>query len=160
MKFTLASEADTGHLAAVVAQALDAPCVVALCGPLGAGKTTWVRALLRALGHEGVVPSPTYTLVEPYRTHAHTVYHVDLYRMQDEAEFEALGLREHFDGQALVLIEWPERCPELLARADLVLRLVAEGTGERRGGELEARSVCGEQLLARVLAQKSTVLAG
>ncbi len=150
MKFALASQEETEQFAAAFAQALTEPCVVGLRGDLGAGKTTWARALLRELGHDGVVPSPTYTLVEPYQAGGFSVYHVDLYRMQDEAEFEALGLREHLDGQALMLIEWPERCPELAARADVVLRLETGESAENRVGEIKTCSACGEALLARL----------
>ena len=151
MEFPLPSLDDTERLASKVAEALDSPCVIALSGPLGAGKTTWVRALLQALGHDGVVPSPTYTLVEPYRisAFAFAVYHVDLYRMQSDAEFEALGLREHLDEETVMLIEWPERCPELLEYADLVLQFATKGAGDHREVMLKGCGLCGNRLLAR-----------
>lgn len=148
MLFDFATQDQTEGHAAATARALDAPCVFALRGPLGAGKTTWVRAFLRALGHDGVVPSPTYTLVEPYETGGMKVWHVDLYRLQDPLELEALGVRELLDGNAVMLVEWPERWPEIEARSDISLdfrhgdsesarQLKVDGTSKRGQGLLE-----------------------
>ncbi|MCC5868098.1 MAG: tRNA (adenosine(37)-N6)-threonylcarbamoyltransferase complex ATPase subunit type 1 TsaE [Gammaproteobacteria bacterium] len=95
--------------------------LVALQGPLGAGKTTLARGLLRGLGHDARVPSPTYTLVEPYVVEGLRVHHLDLYRLADEAELMFLGISDWIDEPGLTLIEWPERAPQLLARADLCL---------------------------------------
>jgi tRNA threonylcarbamoyladenosine biosynthesis protein TsaE len=100
---------------------------VLLEGDLGAGKSTFARALIRAMGHEGAVPSPTYTLVEPYDLPGGSVYHVDLYRVSDEEELHFLGWNELEDGFRLV--EWPDRAPELAAGADLRLDLSYSGTG-------------------------------
>ncbi len=98
--------------------------VVALSGDLGAGKTTFARGILRALGWAGEVPSPTFTLVQPYDT-TPEVWHVDLYRLNDARDADALGL---FDTDAALLIEWPERLgPRLPADA---LRLHLGGAGE------------------------------
>jgi tRNA threonylcarbamoyladenosine biosynthesis protein TsaE len=103
--------------------------VVFLHGPLGAGKTTLVRGLLRALGVTGAVRSPTYTLVEPYDTKGARVLHVDLYRLADSSELESLGIREMLDGDTLLLVEWPERAPNALPGADLHLTLAHAGDG-------------------------------
>jgi len=109
---------------------------VHLLGDLGAGKTTLVRATLRALGHDGRVRSPTYTLVEPYALTnvggaALSVYHFDLYRFADPAEWEEAGFREYFDAGAVCLIEWPQRAHGLLGVPDLVFELELEGDGRR-----------------------------
>ncbi|MDX1606983.1 MAG: tRNA (adenosine(37)-N6)-threonylcarbamoyltransferase complex ATPase subunit type 1 TsaE [Candidatus Competibacterales bacterium] len=104
----LPDTAATEALGAALAARLPVPALVGLRGDLGAGKTTLVRGLLRALGHQGAVKSPTYTLVEPYELAGQRVLHCDLYRLGDPEELEYLGLREEF-GQALVLVEWPER---------------------------------------------------
>jgi tRNA threonylcarbamoyladenosine biosynthesis protein TsaE len=101
--------------------------LVLLEGELGAGKSTLARAMIRTLGHEGPVPSPTYTLVEPYEFDGFSVYHIDLYRIADEEELEFLGFSDLADG--LRLIEWPERAPALLADADLVIHLAYAGAG-------------------------------
>lgn len=121
--------------------------IVLLEGELGAGKSTLARALLHALGHTGPVPSPTYTLVEPYELGGRQVYHVDLYRLTGPHELAALGWSELDDG--LLLIEWPERAPSLAQRADLCIRLRYAGTG--RTAELCARSPRGARLLDPVM---------
>jgi tRNA threonylcarbamoyladenosine biosynthesis protein TsaE len=107
--------------------------LLGLAGDLGAGKTTWARALLRGLGHTGRVPSPTYTLLEPYRLDGLTVVHLDLYRLADERELENLGIRDWLAEPATwVVVEWPERAPGLLARCDVLLTLADTGGGRRR----------------------------
>lgn len=115
-------------------------------GELGAGKSTFARALIHAMGHRGAVPSPTYTLVEPYELPGRTVYHVDLYRVSDEEELRYLGWAEIEDGMRLV--EWPERAPELLASADLQLDLSYAKSG--RNAEFSALSARGAELLQQL----------
>jgi tRNA threonylcarbamoyladenosine biosynthesis protein TsaE len=106
---------------------------VQLIGDLGAGKTTLVRATLRALGHSGRVRSPTYTLVEPYSLATETgpieLYHFDLYRFADPAEWADAGFREYFDAGAICLVEWPQRAGGLLGVPDLEFTLEQEGEG-------------------------------
>jgi tRNA threonylcarbamoyladenosine biosynthesis protein TsaE len=106
---------------------------VQLIGDLGAGKTTLVRATLRALGHAGRVRSPTYTLVEPYSLATETgpleLYHFDLYRFADPAEWADAGFREYFDAGAICLVEWPQRAGGLLGVPDLEFTLEQEGEG-------------------------------
>lgn len=109
------------------------PLVIGLRGDLGAGKTTWVRALLRGLGHAGRVPSPTYTLLEHYPVGGLVVVHLDLYRLATETELENLGLRDWLEEPATwVLVEWPERAPHLEARCDLLLEIADLGADARR----------------------------
>jgi tRNA threonylcarbamoyladenosine biosynthesis protein TsaE len=106
---------------------------VQLNGDLGMGKTTLVRATLRALGHAGRVRSPTYTLVEPYSLATETgpleLYHFDLYRFADPAEWADAGFREYFDAGAICLVEWPQRAGGLLGVPDLEFTLEQEGEG-------------------------------
>ncbi|MGI9258006.1 MAG: tRNA (adenosine(37)-N6)-threonylcarbamoyltransferase complex ATPase subunit type 1 TsaE [Gammaproteobacteria bacterium] len=99
--------------------------LIGLQGPLGSGKTTWVRGMLSGLGYAGRVPSPTYTLVEQYPLDNLTVIHADLYRLDAGADrdLDALGIRDWLAREATwVLVEWPERSPSLLANADLSIR--------------------------------------
>src|ERR1700688_781828 len=104
------------------AAAAGAGAVVYLRGELGAGKSTCVRSLLRALGVAGAVRSPTYTLVETYELAGLTCVHVDLYRLQTHTEVDELGLRDLVD-PCLLLVEWPEKGGAALPPADLDLLL-------------------------------------
>jgi tRNA threonylcarbamoyladenosine biosynthesis protein TsaE len=133
----LRSEAELVDFAGAVARAWHAaacfPLIVGLHGHLGAGKTTWVRALLRGLGYEGRVPSPTYTLLEHYSIGSLVIVHLDLYRLTSETELENLGLRDSLDQPSTwVLVEWPERAPQLAARSDVRLELADSGESSRR----------------------------
>ncbi|MFQ5608679.1 MAG: tRNA (adenosine(37)-N6)-threonylcarbamoyltransferase complex ATPase subunit type 1 TsaE [Woeseiaceae bacterium] len=149
MKVFLADESATVAFAAALHSALpDDPAgwTVLLEGPLGAGKSTLARALIRSMGHEGAIPSPTYTLVEPYALAGTSVYHVDLYRVSDEEELRFLGWNELDDGFRLV--EWPDRAPGLTAGADLHIALDYEGPG--RNVTVAGLSERGEALAARL----------
>jgi len=119
---------------------------ILLQGELGAGKSTFARAMLRSLGHEGLVPSPTYTLVEPYTLAAYSVYHIDLYRITCADELEFLGWSDLQDG--LKLVEWPERAPRLLKLADIQIELRYEDEG--RAADLKGLSERGSKVLAGV----------
>ncbi|TRW14686.1 tRNA (adenosine(37)-N6)-threonylcarbamoyltransferase complex ATPase subunit type 1 TsaE [Glacieibacterium frigidum] len=117
-------EVELERTAAALAQVLRPGDIVALSGDLGAGKTGFARGVLRGLGWTGEVPSPTFTLVQPYDT-TPEVWHVDLYRLDDPRDADALGLLET---DAVLLIEWPERLGARLP-AD-ALRLRIDGAGE------------------------------
>ncbi len=142
----LDTAAATEWLGARLARVLAPGCVMYLHGELGAGKTTLARGLLHRLGHRGTVKSPTYTLVEPYQIGEWWLFHWDLYRLADPEELEYLGLRDQIDGEAVLLIEWPERGRGELPAADLEVTL--DYAGEGRACRLEARSPVGQAMLA------------
>jgi tRNA threonylcarbamoyladenosine biosynthesis protein TsaE len=116
-------------LGEILGRALSAPMVVYLSGQLGMGKTTLARGILRAFGHRGAVKSPTYTLVEPYEFDGTTLYHFDLYRLGDPEELEYMGIRDYFDTESIVLVEWPDRGRGFLPPADLGIRIERSGNG-------------------------------
>lgn len=141
-------EAATLALGARIAEILEGGLTVWLQGDLGAGKTTLVRGLLRGLGHQGKVKSPTYTLVEPYVISGLYLYHFDLYRFVDPEEWDAAGFRDYFNAQSVCLVEWPDKAAGLLPAADIEIALVLDGTG--RSAVISAHSRLGKQCLERL----------
>jgi len=149
MRLFLEDEAATTALAERFAAALpESPSglTVLLVGELGAGKSTFARGLIRAMGHKGPVPSPTYTMVEPYHLSSGIVYHVDLYRVSSEEELRFLGWNELDDG--LRLVEWPDRAPELANSADIRITLSYDKDG--RSVQIDALSAQGHELIADI----------
>ena len=141
----LADEAATLAFGARLARELTPGLTFYLEGDLGAGKTTLVRGLLRALGHSGRVKSPTYTLVETYSLPAFELYHFDLYRLHDPREWLDAGFRDVSGGQAVSLIEWPEKAAGWLPPPDVVVRLRIDD--DSRDAECEAASPRGARYL-------------
>jgi len=158
LTFALVDEGATVALAAAIAGHLRPGLSVHLSGPLGAGKTTLVRALLRALGETGRVRSPTFTLIETYRAGGFDLAHLDLYRFEHADELVQAGFEEYLGGTIITLIEWPERAQPLLPRPDLTIALSTvalsslSSTHDRSDGArralLTGHSPSGEALVA------------
>ncbi len=148
----LHEEAGTIALGAALARALQPGLTIYLHGDLGAGKTALTRAMLHALGHEGHVKSPTYTLAEPYALaiagQTVNVIHFDLYRMASAEEFLDAGFREYFNHQTICVVEWPEKAEEVLPPPDLSISLAVAGEG--RDVELQSLSEQGVECLNRL----------
>ncbi|WP_425511182.1 tRNA (adenosine(37)-N6)-threonylcarbamoyltransferase complex ATPase subunit type 1 TsaE [sulfur-oxidizing endosymbiont of Gigantopelta aegis] len=188
-------------LGSQLAKAIIPGVILYLDGDLGAGKTTLVRGFLRALGHEGAVKSPTFTVVEPYMLEndilennliynynelegeakvehtnvfqssisknsisqnsifqnniAQKIYHFDLYRLNDPEELEYLGIRDYLDGQAIALIEWPEKGYGVLPRADITIKITHLSQG--RKVELLSQSDIGAAIVAKLISNDSPV---
>jgi tRNA threonylcarbamoyladenosine biosynthesis protein TsaE len=141
-------EATRAYAAELAAHPAIADAFIELHGDLGAGKTTFVRHLLRALGVNERIKSPTYTVMEPHETPAGlAVYHFDFYRFNDPREWEDAGFRDVFAGPGLKLAEWPEKAGALLPQADLVMRIEADAD-EARHVALHAQTPRGMELLA------------
>ena len=163
-QYALSSADETREYGARLGRALfnmpvSQPIVIFLSGELGAGKTTLVAGLLRAVGVLGPIRSPTYTLIEPYELATLDVYHLDLYRLGDARELEMLALRDLLQPGAVLLVEWAERAEGALPAPDLVLSLCypdADDSGlaaveERRIVHATARTPIGESLVDKLL---------
>ncbi|OPH37770.1 ADP-binding protein [Moraxella lacunata] len=136
----LKDETDTERLANALAK-INPTGSLWLSGDLGAGKTTFTRYLLRALGHTGAVKSPTYTLVEPYNINGKPVYHADLYRLNDPEELDFIGFFEYFDEpNSLVIIEWASRAESILPKPDITINIT------RQADESRAVEIVGTEL--------------
>lgn len=149
----LPDEAAVTTLARHLAPLLGQGGVIHLHGDLGAGKTTFARALIGALGVTGRIKSPTYALIESYRCPGLVIHHLDLYRIADPGELEWLGLDELQAETSLVLVEWPERGGDALPAADLRLSLAHAEPG--RCLRAQAGSPRGEAWLAGISAAAS-----
>jgi tRNA threonylcarbamoyladenosine biosynthesis protein TsaE len=142
-------------MAEAVKQQLDAiratGLQINLSGDLGAGKTAWVRAMLRGLGVKDLVKSPTYALLEPYTVSSLDFYHFDFYRLKEPGEFGGTGFRELFGPGRVCAVEWPERAGPRLPTADISITLTVDGEG--RLATISTASELGETCLSSVMAE-------
>jgi tRNA threonylcarbamoyladenosine biosynthesis protein TsaE len=144
----LPAESDTLTFGKALAAALEPGLVVYLSGELGAGKTTLARGILRGLGYEGRVKSPSYALVEPYIFSRLYLYHFDFYRFAEPRELEEAGFREHFNTESVCLVEWPEKAAGIVPPADLRITITTQGSG--RLLEIDADTETGRRCLKRL----------
>jgi len=140
-----ATAAFATQLAAALTRANLNACI-ALHGDLGAGKTTFVRHLLRALGVTGRIKSPTYAVVEPYSVAAGEVWHFDFYRFSDPREWEDAGFRDIFASAGLKLCEWPQNAAGVMPTPDLELNIAVD-EDEQRQVTINALNPRGQELL-------------
>ncbi len=153
--FEIADDLQMQQLGASLCRAVIAPCQINLSGNLGAGKTTFTRGFICATAYEGLVKSPTYTLIEPYVLADFHLYHIDLYRLSDPEELEFLGIREMFEDDSILIVEWPELGRGVLPVPDIELnieyageaRVVGMSSVSDKGGEILSRIVLSESLL-------------
>ena len=153
-----ALEAALGPGRAGAAADPDGAVIVGLAGGLGAGKTALARAALRALGVEGTVRSPTYTLAEPYETRIGPVWHLDLYRIADPGELECVAVRDLVSESAACLVEWPERGRGGLPEPDCLLSIAPAGGG--RGLRIGWSTARGRAIGSRMLAPVGSEVIG
>lgn len=142
---TLATEAELHALAQRFANIVRKGTVIFLHGDLGAGKTSFVRGFLFALGYKGKVKSPTFTLLEPYQFAHQQIYHFDLYRIVDAEELHHIGISEYFTDESICFIEWPERGFPILPVADLDCYI--EIVGNQRKFTMIAKTPRGEDII-------------
>lgn len=141
---------DCEKLAKQFASCLKAPAVLTFRGEIGTGKTTFIRALLRAQGIDTAIKSPTFSLVETYQCQDLQIHHFDLYRIQDEVELEYIGFRDYFDDSSIFCVEWPEKAPNSLLKVDLQFTLLLSDEGSRKM-QISALTDLGETILSSVV---------
>ncbi len=152
MHLVISSPEEMEVFAAGCARHLRSGFKLYLQGELGAGKTTFVRGLLRGFDYKGIVKSPTYTLVENYQAASRPIYHFDLYRLATPSELADIGYRDYFDGHSICLVEWPERGKEWLPDPDLLIEIGIDQT--RRIVDCIAHSAEGEAYLKQLIVAK------
>ena len=147
---TLNQESDTVALGGMVAGSITTGASIYLEGDLGAGKTTFTRGFVQSLGYDGIVKSPTYTLVESYNLNNFTVYHFDLYRLSDPEELEYIGIRDYFDRNSVCLIEWPDKGEGVLPPPDLIIRISYDDRNIGRTVEFIAETDIGAGIVGKL----------
>lgn len=135
------NEAATRSVGEKLALQACAPLRIYFSGPLGAGKSSLIRAFLRALGVQGAIKSPSYALVEPYVLSNFSVYHFDFYRFFDQNEWVDSGFRDYFEEHAICLVEWPEKAADFLPPADLLFTLGYANSATQEDDVSQARTI-------------------
>lgn len=128
-EFEAEGETEMMALGARLARELEGGQVITLSGDLGAGKTTLVRGMLRGLGFQGRVKSPSYGLVESYKVAGLEIHHLDLYRLGEPEELDFIGLEDLLGEHSVLLVEWPERAGARLPAATRSISIMISGSG-------------------------------
>ncbi|MFT4058555.1 MAG: tRNA (adenosine(37)-N6)-threonylcarbamoyltransferase complex ATPase subunit type 1 TsaE [Legionella sp.] len=144
----LPDEQASEQFAICLASLLNPPLIMTFSGDLGAGKTTIIRAMLKHLGVESAIKSPTFSLVESYLCHNIPVHHFDLYRIHHEEELEYLGFRDYFTKESICCIEWAEKAGRALPKRDIRFKLTMKGAG--REMQITSFSDAGKNILAHL----------
>lgn len=142
----LKNEHVSEQFALKLASCLLAPLVITFSGEIGTGKTTIIRTMLKSLGIQSSIKSPTFSLLESYSCMDFSVHHFDLYRIHHEDELEYLGFRDYFTDKSICCIEWPEHAGKVLPDSDISFKLSIKGAG--REMQIIASSVAGKRILA------------
>lgn len=145
LEYFLRNDADTITLGRLLSEVSTLNTTIYLIGTLGAGKTTATRGFVCARGFNGVVKSPTYTLVEQYKFSDCSIYHFDLYRLNDPEELEMMGIRDYFSEDSIRIVEWPENGEGVLPGPDLSVEL--NYLGVKRSVSVSAQTTKGEQIM-------------
>ncbi len=145
----LPSQKASEEFAICLAPILTPPLTITFSGDLGAGKTTIVRAILRCLGVQSAIKSPTFSLVESYFCQDINIHHFDLYRIQHEDELEYLGFRDYFTNDSICCIEWAENAGKTLPNIDIRFKLSIKGAG--REMQMTSFSEAGRKILDRLI---------
>lgn len=146
LTLALSDEYQSELFAVKIVPFLSSPLILSFSGEIGAGKTTFIRAMLRALGITTAVKSPTFSLVESYECANFYLHHFDLYRIHDETELEYIGFRDYFREDSVCCIEWPERAGYFLEKIDMNFAFAMNGGG--RLLTIKATSPAGEKILS------------
>lgn len=145
----LPDEGASLYLAKKLGTLMRPPLTLTFKGEIGAGKTTLIRAMLRAAGITARIKSPTYALIETYDGHLGPIHHFDLYRIVAQDELDFLGFREYFAQNTICCIEWPEQAGGMLTRVDVAFSLSPKAHG--RALQIQAYTVLGEGFMTQVL---------
>ncbi|CAM2915170.1 tRNA (adenosine(37)-N6)-threonylcarbamoyltransferase complex ATPase subunit type 1 TsaE [Legionella worsleiensis] len=152
MVIDLVDEQASVRFAQRLASCIAPPLILCFSGEIGAGKTTIIRAMLKNMGVQSAIKSPTFSLVESYSCHGVPVHHFDLYRIQYEEELDYLGFRDYFSHDTICCIEWAEHAGNALPQVDIRFKLGIKGAG--REMQVCASSVAGERVLACLAGEK------
>ena len=147
-EYYLTDEAETTSLGAKIAKHLNSGMTIFLSGQLGAGKTCLTRGILRELGYQGSVKSPTYSLVETYTINNKKISHFDFYRLSAAEELFEAGFEEHFSEENICIVEWPEKIATVIDTSDVLIRFEIVGTSRKI--TLESETLMGNKLIEGV----------